>query len=261
MRPSAPLHARPSTPSAGASWPTRASPRPSTPSSTLISMKPDLSRPAPLWAAVLSAAVGGAVLAGAFPALGWWPLAVPGTALILWSLLGRTAWSSFLVGLVGGFAFYGIHIFWLTTYLGAVPWLALAGLQTIFFGLGSVLITLAWRFGLRTWPDSARFGVVSRLLVLPVVLAGLWTLREAIVSVWPYGGFSWGRLAFSQSQSPFGDLAAWLGASGLSFVIALLAAIILQALRETSLASWRRMLVPAIAIVIAFAMPAWPTQI
>src|SRR5690606_5899300 len=216
-------------------------------------MKPDLSRPAPLWVAVLAAAIGGALLAGAFPTLGWWPLAVPGAALILWSLLGRTAWSSFLVGLVGGFAFYGIHIFWLTTYLGAVPWLALAGLQTVFFGLGSVLITLAWRFGLRVWT-----GAISRLLLLPVVIAGLWNLREAIVSVWPYGGFSWGRLAFSQSQSPLGDLVAWLGASGLSFVVALLAAIILQAVRESRFVAWKRMLVPAIAVIVAFAMPAWP---
>lgn len=223
-------------------------------------MEPDLSRPAPLWLAIVAAGLGGVVLAGAFPALGWWPLAVPGTALILWSMLGRSAWAGFLVGMVGGFAFYGIHIFWLTTYLGAVPWLALAGLQTVFFGLGSVLITLAWRFGLRAWPETGRYPAAARLLLVPVMLAGLWTLREAIVSVWPYGGFSWGRLAFSQSQSPLGDLAAWLGASGLSFVIALLAAVIVQALRETSLPTVKRMLVPTIAVTIAFAMPAWPTQ-
>src|SRR5690554_6096550 len=219
-------------------------------------MKPDLSRPAPLWVAVLSAAVGGVVLAGAFPALGWWPLAIPGTALIMWTLLGRSVWASILVGLVGGFAFYGIHIFWLTVYLGPVPWLALAGLQTIFFAVGSALIALAWRFGPRAWS-----GPISRLLLLPVVLAGLWTLREGIVSVWPYGGFSWGRLAFSQSESPLGELVAWLGASGLSFVVALLAALIVQAIRESAVVPWKRMLVPAIAVVVAFAMPAWPTQV
>ncbi|MEX1077553.1 MAG: apolipoprotein N-acyltransferase [Homoserinimonas sp.] len=224
-------------------------------------MKPEPSRPAPLWAATVAAAVGGAVLAGAFPALGWWPLAIPGTSLILWALLGRTVLTSILVGLIGGFAFYGIHIFWLTTYLGAVPWLALAGLQTIFFALGGVLITLAWRFGLRAWPASGRFAAATRLVLLPVVLSGLWTLREAIVSVWPYGGFSWGRLAFSQSQSPVGDLVAWLGSTGLSFVIALLAAVILQAIREHHLTAWRRMLVPAVAVIVAFAMPAWPTQV
>jgi apolipoprotein N-acyltransferase len=224
-------------------------------------MKPDLSRPAPLWLATIGAAVGGAILAGAVPALGWWPLAIPGTALILWSLLGRTFGGSILVGLSGGFAFYGIHIFWLTTYLGAVPWLALAGLQTIFFALGASLIALAWRYGLRAWPAGGRFSTVGRLVLIPVILAALWTLREAIVSVWPYGGFSWGRLAFSQSQSPLGDLVAWLGASGLSFVVALLAAVILQAIREDRFSSWRRMLVPSIAVAVAFLMPAWPTSV
>ncbi|MHA6695155.1 apolipoprotein N-acyltransferase [Homoserinimonas sp. A520] len=229
-------------------------------------MKPDLSRPAPLWLATIAAAAGGAILAGAFPALGWWPLAIPGTALILWSLLGRTFGGSMLVGLAGGFAFYGIHIFWLTTYLGAVPWLALAGLQTIFFAIGASLIALAWRHGLQAWSGGGTFNTAGRLLLLPVTLAGLWTLREAIVSVWPYGGFSWGRLAFSQSQSPLGDLVAWLGASGLSFVIAVLAAMILQAVREWRYGAWqsttwRRMLVPAIAVAVAFAMPAWPTSV
>ncbi|HEU4807157.1 MAG TPA: apolipoprotein N-acyltransferase, partial [Homoserinimonas sp.] len=181
-------------------------------------------------------------------------------------LLGRTFWGSILVGLTGGFAFYGIHIFWLTTYLGAVPWLALAGLQTIFFAIGAALIALAWRHGLRAWPESAKFGAASRLILLPVVLAGLWTLREAIVSVWPYGGFSWGRLAFSRSQSPLGDLVAWLGATGLSFVVALLAAMILQAVREAQFggwqfASWRPLLMPAVAVILALAMPAWPTSV
>ena len=54
--------------------------------------------------------------------------------------------------------------------------------------------------------------VLPELLTTSVVVAGLWTAREAISAVWPYGGFSWGRLAFSQSQSPLGDLVAWLGA-------------------------------------------------
>jgi apolipoprotein N-acyltransferase len=223
-------------------------------------MKPDLSRAAPLWLAALAAALGGVLLAGAFPALGWWPLAIPGTAIIFWSLLGRTVWASILVGLVGGFTFYGIHIFWLTTYLGAVPWLALAGLETIFFAVGAALIALAWRFGLRAWPATGRWGAAGRMILLPVILAGLWVLREAIVSVWPYGGFSWGRLAFSQSQSPLGHLVAWLGSSGLSFVIALLAALLLQAVREFRTSTWRRTLVAGAAVILAFAMPAWPTQ-
>ena len=143
------------------------------------------SRPLPFWAAPIVAALGGAVLAGAFPSLGWWPLAVPGVALILFALKGRSLLASFAVGLTGGFAFYGIHIVWLTTYLGAVPWVALAGLQSVFFALGGLLITLAWRFGPRVWP-----GAWGRLLGVATLLAGQWVVSESVTSVWPYGSFS-----------------------------------------------------------------------
>ena len=210
-------------------------------------------QPANLGIAVLAAGIGGMVTAGAFPDRGWWPLAFLGPALVIWSLIGRRFWSSLLVGLVGGFAFFGTHIFWLTVYLGPIPWLALAGLEAIFYALGATLIALAWRFVPRLWP-----GIGGRLLAVPAVIAGLWTLREAISAVWPYGGFSWGRLAFSQSDSPFGPLVAWVGVSGLSFLVAFLAVVILQAVRETSVRWTVRGIVAAATAVVLLAFPAWP---
>lgn len=212
-----------------------------------------ITKPRSLLVAVAAAAAGGMINSTAFPSLGWWPMAFVGTALVLWSLIGLTIRSALLVGLVAGFAFYGSHIFWLTVYLGPVPWIALAGLQAIFFAVGCVLMALAWKWMPLLWPARA-----GRLIGLPVVLAGLWTLRESITAVWPYGGFSWGRLAFSQSDSPFSHLIAWLGASGLSFVIALIAAVALQAVRETRL-HWQPRAILATALALfAVAFPAWP---
>src|SRR5690554_3214126 len=200
------------------------------------------------------------MLAGAFPPLGWWPLAIPATALLLWSVRGARVWSAFVVGLAGGFSFYGTHIIWLTTYLGPVPWLALAGVETLFFAVAAVVISLAWRWGARFSNTPA-----WQLLGLPVVLAGLWTAREGIVSVWPYGGFSWGRLSFSQSEGPFRDLVAWVGAAGLSFVLALIAAMLLQAV-IIMLGRGRLLLrviriAPTISLtLIALMVPAWPVE-
>ena len=220
-------------------------------------------RSVPLWLALPLAAIGGVVTAAAFPGLGWWPLVFLGTPLVLYSLAGRRVGGSLLVGVVAGFAFWGTHIFWITVYLGPVPWLALAGLQAIFYGLGAVLISLAWRFGDRAFPGS-----VGQLLVVPVVVAGLWTLREAVAATWPYGGFSWGRLAFSQADSPLGSLAAWVGASGLSFAIALVAALVVQVRRGQPDAARRtiappriRLLGPLVPVVLLVAMliaPAFP---
>jgi apolipoprotein N-acyltransferase len=216
-------------------------------------VRPRPVRPLPLWAAVLLAAVAGTVNSYAFPGRGWWPLVFVGTAMLLWTLRGRRFWASMLVGVVGGFAFFGNHILWLTVYLGPVPWLALAGLESIFFACGAALMALAWRFVPRLWPGTA-----GRLLGLPMVLAGLWVLREAVTSVWPYGGFSWGRLAFSQSASPFAPLVAWLGISGLSFVIAFLSAVLLQAFLEVRVAWTVRGTVAGFAFLFALAIPAWP---
>ena len=211
----------------------------------------------PLGIAVPVAAGAGALLSTAFPSLGLWILAVPAVALMLWALDGRSLGGALFTGVTGGFAFYGTHTLWLTTYLGPVPWLALSGLQAVFFGIGAVLISLAWRLLPRALPQRWW----AAMLVLPAVLAGLWLLRESVASVWPYGGFSWGRLAFSQSQSPFAELAAWLGASGLSFVIALIAAMLLQAVRILGTRVVPRLAPLAAVVLVATLLPAWPVNV
>lgn len=202
----------------------------------------------------MAAAASGPLNSAAFPALGWWPLVFVGTGLMIWSVRGRKPGAAFLLGLLGGFSFWGTHIFWLTIYLGPVPWLALAGLETVFFALGAVLLALAWRVIPRLWP-----GLIGRLVLLPAVLGAVWSLRESITSTWPYGGFSWGRLAFSQSESPFGFLVAWVGVSGLSFLLAWLSAILVQAIRESELRVPLRGIVASASIALVLVIPAWPT--
>ncbi|MFC5501557.1 apolipoprotein N-acyltransferase [Lysinimonas soli] len=181
----------------------------------------------PLWVAVLVAAGAGPVLDGAFPDLGWWPLAFLAIGLQLLTLQGRRLGSAFLVGFVFGATFYFVDIQWAAVFLGPVPWSALSTLMALWCGLGGMLITLAYR-----WVPSAFPTAWSRLLFLPVVVAGLWTLREAVASVWPYGGFSWGRVAFSQSDSPLSSLFAWIGVSGVSFLMVFLVAATIAGVQE-----------------------------
>ena len=116
---------------------------------------------------------------------------------MLVALHGRKADASFLVGLVFGVTFYFPHIEWAAVFLGPIPWSALSVLMALWCGLGALLITWAYRWLPRVWPSGP-----GRLLLLPAVVAGLWIAREGIAAVWPYGGFSWGRVAFSQSDSP-----------------------------------------------------------
>jgi apolipoprotein N-acyltransferase len=217
-----------------------------------------LTRPfLPLWLAVLVAAAAGVALDTGFPDKGVWPVTFLGIALVLMTLIGRRPGSAFVVGLVAGFAFWGVHIFWLTLYLGPIPWLALAILQTLFFALGSVLIALVYGRAAQSWPAPR-----MRLLILPTVVAGLWTAREALTAVWPEGGFSWGRVVFSQSESPYASLVGWLGLSGLSCVMVWLVAFLIELARMNSETTGVRLLWGATAIVATLAVPAWgaPTQ-
>lgn len=208
----------------------------------------------PLWAALLVAAGGGIILEGGFPDRDWWVLAPVGVVLLLVSLLGRGPWTGLLVGMVAGLSFWGVHIDWLTLYLGPVPWLALSGLQAIFFAVGMAMIAVVLRDGPRVWPSA-----LGRLGVVPVVVSGLWTAREAIFSVWPYGGFAWGRVAISQSESPLSSLVGWVGVSGLSFLVVWFSALAVQLLREVELPPVLRGVIAAAAATALLVMPAWPT--
>lgn len=177
--------------------------------------------------AVLAAAAGGWIMDLGFPDTGWWPLTLIGLGVVLWALRGRSFGGGLLIGAVSGFVFYGTLIQWLTVYLGLVPWLALTLAQVFFTTLGGGLIALAWRWVPRAWPGRA-----GRLLLTPLVVAALWTLRESVASVFPFGGFAWGRLAHTQAEGPLGHWAAWVGFSGLTFLLAAIVALSVASLAE-----------------------------
>ncbi len=224
---------------------------------TAVSAEP---APAPAvlstWPAVACAVLGALVLDLAFPRFALWPLAFVGVALILVALRGRRGSGALLVGFASGLMFYLTHIEWATLFLGPVPWAALSTLEALFFMLGGLAIALAYRWVPLLAGGWARFALV------PVVVAGLWTAREAIASVWPYGGFAWGRVALSQTEGPFAQLFPWLGVSGVSFACVLLVALAVEAaLRARSTDAVRGpaagVAASALAVVLV-AVPAFP---
>lgn len=209
----------------------------------------------PLLPAVVVAAGAGLLLDTAFPDKGWWFTAFPAIALVLIALEGRRVGAAILVGLVFGGAFYWPHIEWASEFLGVLPWSALAGVMTLWNGAAAALIALAFRWVPRVWSGPA-----GRVLLLPAVVAGIWTAREAIASVWPYGGFAWGRVALSQSDSPFSPLFAWLGVSGVSFAMVFLVAVAVAATHEAIRAPQRAAGLATLVVVgtlILTAVPPW----
>lgn len=207
----------------------------------------------PLWAAVLVAAASGPILDAGFPDKDVWPLTLVGIALVLVSLVGRRIASAILVGFLAGAAFYFTHIQWAALFLGPLPMSALAVLESLFFAGGAVAISLAYRWIPIAFPSTA-----GRLGLLPVALAGVWTAREAWASVWPYGGFAWGRVALSQSEGPFAPLFSWVGVSGVSFLMVLLVAIAIESVRMTGLPVISRIAAPVGLATAVLVAPLYP---
>ncbi len=173
---------------------------------------------------VLAVAAGLLCDAG-FPGLAWWPVTFLAIGL-LFIALGRDSarWNA-LVGLTSGLAFFLPHLTWVQGSVGLVPWLALSLVEAA--SVAAVGAAWAWaRRGAVIW-SAARYQVP--------VFALIWVAAEELRQVAPFGGFPWGRLAFSQADSPLGRF-AWVGGapvvSLLVVVVGVLVALALLALRR-----------------------------
>ena len=194
-------------------------------------LRPDAASQPDRWR--LGAAVGaGLLLAAAFPPVGAWPMAYAGVALLAVSVHGLPARRGALAGLLCGLGLFLPLLRWEGPVGGPVAWIALAILESLFFLPLGVGLTLVCR--LRAWP---------------VWGAALWVGEEALRDRLPFGGFPWGRLAFSQAGSPLAPLAALGGAPLVTFAVALLGGI-------AALALHRRASLPALALALALVLAA-----
>ncbi len=165
----------------------------------------------PLVVAVPQVVVAGVLTRLAFPDPGWWPGAVAGVALWCVALAGRSRRAGAALGLLYGLALFVPLLQWSGTYVGAVPWLALATLQAAYLALlGLVLPAVLPRAG---WSPV-------RSVLATAVVAALWTATESLRGRTPFGGFPWGRLAFAVTDSPYLPLAALGGAPFVTFAVA-----------------------------------------
>lgn len=170
---------------------------------------------------VVLAAAGGLVTEAAFPGRSWWPAAIVGIALLVLAWRRDNAWWAALLGALWGVAFFLPHLFWLHASVGAVPWVALVLTESAFVAaLGG-----AWVWCRRSALLTGRPGRQT------LVFALLWVVVEQLRSVLPFGGFPWGRLAFSQTEAPTLALASLGGAPLLSGVVAAAGASIAYAAR------------------------------
>ncbi|WP_442929705.1 apolipoprotein N-acyltransferase [Micromonospora sp. WMMC250] len=178
-------------------------------------------RPLPLRVAVPLAVAAGLALLVAFPPYGVWPLAPAGVALLAAATHRRRLRAGAGLGFLTGVALFAPLLAWTNLHTGYLPWVLLSLLQAGYLALLGA--ATAWVSPL---VDRVRWS-------WPVLTGLLWVGQEALRDRTPFGGFPWGRLAFSQDTSPLLRLASLGGAPLVTFAVALLGGLLVTAAWRT----------------------------
>lgn len=189
-------------------------------------------------ARISAALAGGVVTYYGFAPKTWWWAPIAGFALLGLALAGRGWRAAGGLGFVFGSAMYLPLLVWSGIYVGDLPWVALALVEGALVGAAITLI-----------------GPVTRRLPLwPMWAAGAWVLGETVRAEFPFGGFPWGAIAFTQADGPLLPLVAVFGEAGLSFTVILVgfgaAAIIRLVAVGQGAASRKHVLLVALASLI-----------
>ena len=156
---------------------------------------------------LLLSALAGLLLSGAFEPIAKWWLA-PIALLVHMYAIERTD-RRVLSAFVFAFTFNAFLLHWTSTYVGSTPWIILS------IGLSLLYMPLAL---IRRW------GIASYPLIFVIL--------EEVRNRFPFGGFGWARVAYSQADAPYAAIASRGGAISLSAITVLLAAFVYFAAKK-----------------------------
>ena len=146
---------------------------------------------------LLLSALSGLLLSAAFEPISLWWVAPIALALEMFAL--SRSERKYLSVLVFALTFNLVLLHWTSTYVGSVPWVILAvGLSLFYMPLVAV----------------QRLGITFFPLIFIVL--------EEIRNRFPFQGFGWARIAYSQADAPYAKIAAHGGAVALSAITVLL---------------------------------------
>ena len=147
---------------------------------------------------MLLSALSGLLLSAAFEPLALWWIAPIALAIEMFALTRSER--KYLSVLTFALTFNLVLLHWTSIYVGSVPWIILAiGLSIFYLPLVAV----------------KRLGISSFPLIF--------IMLEEIRNSFPFQGFGWARIAYSQADAPYAKIAAHGGAVALSAITALIA--------------------------------------
>jgi apolipoprotein N-acyltransferase len=146
---------------------------------------------------LLLSAFSGLLLSAAFEPISLWWVAPIALALAMFAL--SRSERKFLSALSFALTFNLVLLHWTSTYVGSVPWVILAAGLSIFY----LPLVAVKRLGISSFPL-------------------IFIVMEEIRNRFPFQGFGWARIAYSQADAPYAKIAAHGGAVALSAVTVLI---------------------------------------
>ena len=129
----------------------------------------------------------------------------------------------FLNSFIFALSFNAIALHWTSIYVGSTPWIILAIGQAVFF----IPLGFAKKYSIAFYP----------LIFL---------ILEQIRGSFPFSGFGWLRIAYSQADSPYREIAAFGGAAGLSAITLSISLVLFSILQK------RLAILPLLPLLLLF---------
>lgn len=146
---------------------------------------------------LLLSALSGLLLSAAFEPIAMWWLAPIAIALEMYAL--SRSEGKFLNVLAFALTFNLVLLHWTSIYVGSLPWIILATGLTLFY----LPLVAVKRLGISFFPL-------------------IFIVMEEIRNHFPFQGFGWARIAYSQADAPYAKIAAHGGAVALSSITLLI---------------------------------------
>jgi apolipoprotein N-acyltransferase len=167
------------------------------------------------------------LLVAAFEPLGLWFTAPVSFAIYL-SFLKRQR-GTILYSIYFAFTANLFILYWSGAYVGVLPWIALSLLQTLYF---------------------LPIGILARFSNnIPLLISSILAMEE-VKARFPFGGFSWTRIAFSQIDSPLASIVTIGGVLSLSFATLLLSYLAISRRKSVALLLLSIAIIPSLISIL-----------
>lgn len=162
---------------------------------------------------VIAATVSGWFLSLAYPLVSQWWLAPASIAIFTVATWNTNKKTGALIGFIFGLVAFRLQHDWLivvgvdATWILSIYlalWIALIGIFVSIISRAITRQSIPWPVGL-------------------VAISSVWVLEEFLRGRYPFGGYPWARLAFSQADSPLAFWSRLGGIPWLSFIVVLIA--------------------------------------